>query len=773
MQLLPALAGVTRVLELGAVDDRLRQAAGQAGVERYLGLVAPARLASLRATAPEAACRYHPLTVRTALAHDTDLLVLRPPLVPLLWRAADLQGTRYVAVPVGARHSVEAGLAGAVGRGVRRLRLLGRYDLGDERVDAFEVLRRPAPGTRRYLSPVLGVSGLFTRLAELGVQHAVLRWFEDLPELAPGEDLDLLVADADLDRVHALLAEEPGTVPVDVYSVTGLPGSDFRGMAYYPPDLARQLLSRAVVHPSGAKVPCPEDHLLSLAHHAVYHKGSRSGLPAHEGEPAFPDRDHDYDAVLQELAGRTGVTLPRTLSGLDAHLAERGWRPPGDALRRLAADDPWVATLAPAPAGGGEPPEPVVFLLRERAAEVLGTEELVRLLGRYGFETLRVQPLDAEASRRCAARLRGGNWGRGPFAVSGGPPVEALVCVHYGPRPLPQAEQVRYPRVTNADVLEAKRAVRALVEERISPELRFNALHSSDDAEDAWEYVETALPGHADDLRAEVEERRRAYRTPSPVLQVLSTGRRAKVELVPGPDGPVVRKTFTPGSARHLGRELEARVVLGDLPAVPPVLGAGETWFTSPYYDDLLRPYREQGRLLPLAVVRQMVDVLREVHERGYDLLDAKPDNFLLDRHEGLKVVDFEFLHRYEGDPPPFPVSASFAGLSEAEAEGVDVPVTDRDHDFRWRRWTGLPLSSLLEEQEPRQRLRRGLYRLSPAVRHSPARRALARLRTPLADTRSLLAGSYSRLTAARSAPVLDRLTGGARAGVHDDGGPR
>src|SRR5439155_8684458 len=197
-------------------------------------------------------------------------------------------------------------------------------------------------------------------------------------------------ADDDLAKVRALLAEEPGTIPVDVYSVTGIDGSAFHGVAYYPPPLARHLLERAVVHHSGCRVPAPEDHLYSLAYHALFHKGR------------LADSDHDYAAVLDGLARRVGVEVPLTLDGLDEHLAAVGWRPPVDTIRRLAPGNHWLRHhLSDDDHADDDQPEPAVFLVREQAIDVLGLDEIVRVLRHFGFDPLLVRSLDANARRRC------------------------------------------------------------------------------------------------------------------------------------------------------------------------------------------------------------------------------------------------------------------------------------------------------------------------------------------------------------------------------------
>ena len=95
----------------------------------------------------------------------------------------------------------------------------------------FSVRRRKGHDAARcYVPHALGMSRFLKRLAQQQIRCAVLRWFDSLPDLPPGEDLDLLVDDDGLADVRAILNEGPGIQPCDLYSVTGLPGSDFRKM---------------------------------------------------------------------------------------------------------------------------------------------------------------------------------------------------------------------------------------------------------------------------------------------------------------------------------------------------------------------------------------------------------------------------------------------------------------------------------------------------------------------------------------------------------------
>lgn len=750
MDLNRILRAESRILDVGAPGPELATGLTSQGYQHYLGLVAPSSLPQVRERADGLDHRFHALTSPSQVMRSSaDLLILRRPFGRMLWSLRELRHLQYIAVETGSRSpSVEMYAAQMVGRLTRRITPRGTLTLSDRRFDVLEVETRRPLRPRLYLSEVWGVSGLIRRLNDEGLRYAALRWFETLPDLQPGEDLDLLVADEDLEAVRSMLSEEPGTIPVDLYSETGLPGADYQGAAYYVPEMARQILARVVRHESGCSVPSPRDHLLSLAYHAVYHKGERSGLPSADAD-GFVDPDHDYGSALQGLAERLGTPLPGSLEGIDDYLAQEGWRPPPDALRRLSGSNPWITRRfnanLPRPS---DLPEVSVFLVRERALDFVGIEEIRAVLEAVGFEVLLARQLDGQARQRCADLTRGGNWGGGPFPVSGGGPALAMVAVHHGPREPDSTVREQYPRLTNDDVLLAKVRIRGVIGTRVTPSGIFNPVHSSDDELEAWEYVEAAIPDEVAEVRAAVDARRAAYRTEVPVVRELSRGRRAKVEVVQTSDGLAVRKTFAAGATRYMERELRALRELGPrIDAVPELLETGPNWFTCPYYDntlgDLDRP--RGGRLLPLRVVREMVAVLRSIHELGFDLIDVKPQNFLQDRRDGLKIVDFEFLYSYPGTPPDFAASHSFLGVPD-DFVG-DVPVSAMSYEWRWRRFTGLSLDGLLSAAPWRQHLERATYsaRLVTIGPDSRARRLVRLCRSGLRGSRASLARRYWR----------------------------
>jgi hypothetical protein len=545
-------------------------------------------------------------------------------------------------------------------------------------------VRRPKPVARRYLVPGLTLEQFFDELNTHDVRYVVLRWFETLPDVDPGEDIDLLVADEDLAFVGTLLTSErvpPRRQKFDVYTVSGLSGSDWRGIPYYPPRLAEGLLERSVLLRGRFRVPDAMDHFDSLSYHAVYHKGAASGLPETTGFP-HPTGigEHDYAGVLEEMAASSGLSVPITLKGLDSYLDGKKLRPPLDTLDKLAEHNEWLRDHVDelfGPVDGGVPGL-AVFVLRARAGHLL--ERVCDELRREGFEPLERISLDPATSARVRSAVRGGTWGRGPFPLSGGDPATFVVAYDLSAS-VGDAGSHDPTRVTKA-----KLAIRSRLLADVPPAERYNPLHSSDNARQALDYLGLLHDaGVLPRVQDRIERIRAEMIFPFPVVETLpSRRRRAVTAVVRHPvHGESVCKVFYPSARRFMERELRSRTEFAALPEVPTLLDAGDNWLLMPRYTDTgahvrrRLPTGPRAQLTPRAA-RALARMARSLHQQGAFLLDLTPQNLMTDPEEGLKVLDWEFLQDL---PPGSPAARRGPAASPTvlgrvgDLPDVDVPL--------------------------------------------------------------------------------------------------
>ena len=326
----------------------------------------------------------------------------------------------------------------------------------------------------------------------------MLRWFESLPDREPTGDIDLLVADDDLPQVLQILGSNPAIRPCDLYTPSGLRESSYLKASYYPPLLARRLLTNARSHRGFCQVPCESDYFHSLAYHAIYHKGPDSNLPGSEKYHRHePRSSRDFTSILADMARRLGIDVDISLEGLHAYLVQNDWAPPPDLIVRMAASAPknrWLQELAARENGNlSVDPGLTVFVIRESAVDAGVHEQIIAMVEKHGFMPLARKTLTAAEVRHGAPRMRGGNWGPGPDDHLGGLP--SIVLVAYDPKPLrpSRSQRKRFPLVTNARTL-VKEEIRRQVNESIAPRHPINGVHSSDYGAEAHHFLHTFAP---------------------------------------------------------------------------------------------------------------------------------------------------------------------------------------------------------------------------------------------------------------------------------------
>ena len=565
------------------------------------------------------------------------------------------------------------------------------------------------------------------------MSYSVLRWFDRLPEIEPGEDIDLLVADEHIEVAEQLLqtAAQPDSVPVDLYSVSGLPGTAYSNMAYYPPYLAEALLQRSQKHQGLFRAPCNEDYFLSLAFHALYHKGPTSGLPTRYPEVDVTiDPEHQYAKLLTRLAGELDLPIAVDMENLDAALAERDWRPPMDMLSRLSLRNRWIQRHF---FDELKPIEPdrrglVMFIIRQRAIELGLQDTILRILEARGFHILATKELDEQQSHQIGQRLRGGNWGPGPWPTSGGLPKTVVATCDVIPLPVKEPMRSEQPQVDNARVVSVKLALRKFLNRDLPTDEHANLLHSSDNDHHAWEYVRSTMPEQEAVLADLIRRQHAQFSSRGTVKRDLTRyGSRARIELIEFNGSPAIRKTFRPGNERFLKRELAVMQQLGPLrPEIPPLLDFGDNYFVTPCYEDVMQISEHPNRMLSLDLAKQAINLLRFFYDRGYTIIDFHPGNLLNDRQQGLKIIDFEFVQPYETKPARFEDCYDLAGLP-VEFAGDKPELVDylgSPYERQWLPRIGLSLSSLLNDPRWLQQAKRFQFRARQQAKRAAFRSA-------------------------------------------------
>ncbi len=545
---------------------------------------------------------------------------------------------------------------------------------------------------RQYLSPELGLENFFELLNERKLDYVILRWFDELPFLDLDEDVDLLISDEHIEKVRDLLNERVGILPFDIYSVGGLPGSNFKNIAYYPPYIAETIVDRRELWNSKYFVPSKRHYFLSLMYHAVYHKGEKSGIPAKTGGivKKIP-QDHDYPGVLQQLADETGTALEEiSLESLHQVLEEEGWAPSTDTIRKLiGVSGNWLESIIKSNEHNFEKDgELMVFVVREWAEERQLTPKIIDWFERNGLCLIQAVRLDEEQKRNAAQSMRGGNWGQGPWPVSGGKPSTLLVMYDYHPKPLNAKMKKKYPHVSNEHYL-LKEQLRSEINFSLSKEERANPLHSADDEIEALDYISAVAPDLLQEVRSIVTEWDNAYRTHEKVIaDVSEKKRRAKVEVIEYQGKKAVKKTYKAGKQRFLERE---KFVYGELSKecefIPKLIDSGENYIIVPYLktNKVTESWHIKKQILKRKHKQEIFSINEFFYNKGYALIDFHPGNILL-TSEGLKVIDFEFLYQYKERPPNVRDSFDLNGFPEDFTEDRPYGIFPKQRRNMWKK---------------------------------------------------------------------------------------
>lgn len=368
------------------------------------------------------------------------------------------------------------------------------------------IKRKKSP--RVYIKKGIGRMEFFAILNSRNVQYVLLRWWQDLPLIPEGEDMDILVLDEHRNLLNDLVDHfDNGTgLKCDIYTINGSNYGSHKSLPYFQINLAYKLIQDRILY-RGAFVPSPFSYFASLAYHAIFHKGYESGLSGFDKTQL--EVEHDYTSVLSTERNKLGLKVAITVNGLFDWLDEHDFLPADDTLSKLAEIKPELAVFQKSLYSDIRGGDLIVYVIRERMLE----DDLLAyfkdfLKKEYLFDILDIKVLDAEEQELCRKKIRGGKWDKGPYTFSGGPPVALLLAFDHNPLPLSDLELKLQPRMTNSHNLHAKYEFRDIIANLKLRDGDFNGVHSSDNEQDAWSYISLLGEDYKQKIIVEVENKR-------------------------------------------------------------------------------------------------------------------------------------------------------------------------------------------------------------------------------------------------------------------------
>lgn len=514
-------------------------------------------------------------------------------------------------------------------------------------------------GPRRYIDPRLGVEGFFKRLKEVKVEYVVLRWHKGLPSVDIGEDIDMLVSDSSLEKILMLLnGKYKDGIPCDIYTTSGLEGSDFIGMSYYPPRVSEMILKESILYKDYIKIPSIEHQFLSLAYHCVYHKGLKSGIPRSLGsiiENKNPE--HDYLKILSFLSARANFDVSSiNMDSLHEVLENNQWNPSNDTMERIALvqKNSWMFDkhLEKKVHVDGDLEGLVIFIVRKKGFPFI--TDMVELISQAGFYVLLNDNISSENLNNSIDNIRGGNWKKGIFDESGGDPYGYILA--YDPMPtIPDSSTLRaHPSLSNSKILMVKIEIRKKINLLLDGNITFNSVHSSDNASQAIEYykIVSGLGAPPSNVLLKIQEINISLITPYPILKDLSNNkRRAKVELIELNGTKAICKTFKPYMKSFFDSELTIRSENIDFDQLSTVIRSENNRLILEYYEDysfdhtFFYGFYKRPNFLKPYIIKKIIKSVNELSRRGYHLVDLNRGNVLITKGGGVKFIDLEIYH--------------------------------------------------------------------------------------------------------------------------------
>ena len=337
------------------------------------------------------------------------------------------------------------------------------------------------------------LEGFFEELDRKNIRYVVLRWFDSLPNIGKGNDIDLLVDDDSFFKVRRVAkgARRNGNFTIlDIYSVSNLVAN----YSYYSPRLGKRILDNRVINEKNIWIPDPENYFFSLAYHVLFHKGFNSGVRScYRSERTEINTKHDYVATLLALAKKANIKfpMPATMEGIEQVLKDNDWLPPLDVYFRRSKTNRWVYCRVQdvLPDRWKKNKGLAVFIVRDKAVGII--KELLKVkIKSSGASVIREVTLTDEQAERFMEETRGGDWGIRSVQKSNAGLARLVIVASMKETDEDDTYETAPQGVVEYEwVKRIKREVRDVYTNKISITKKYHIMHTSDNGVEASCYV--------------------------------------------------------------------------------------------------------------------------------------------------------------------------------------------------------------------------------------------------------------------------------------------
>ena len=525
------------------------------------------------------------------------------------------------------------------------------------------------------------VEEFFEELNRRKLNYVVLRWFEELPSVPHGEDIDILVSDAHFECVRELCNPyDNGNQKIDLYSASGKYGTNYKGTAYLTSKLANSTLASAYVGDNGVRRPSDEMYFLALCYHIVFHKGMKSGLAFNKDEKdKFSLPEHNYYEILCEykdtyLNSNKEISMERLFRLLQQH----EFIPETDSINLLGRDDAWIRRLLPQnddrlSIGG----ELIVFVLRDWLRSTGREADVLEELKNQKLHIIDVITPNKSEIKLITEKVRGGNWGKGPYARSGGKPYKLVVAFDYNPNFVGSLK-------INSN-LNAKIRIRDKINQKLFFWQQVNCIHSSDTEIEALEYLSLLNPKIQSNIKQKVSAVRSSdyFHNYEVIRSLTPNGRRSKTELIRYNGQIAILKSYRPECRSYLESELVAyEFISKKCNHIPRLLSKTNNGIIIEYVHNILDNCTNKKRIEKIrSHADEIVDFMKLFYDNNYCIIGFYPGNILITDKDEIKFIDFEFVNEYKLKPQYFRYSYDIVGVPN-DYQGA-IPVGDKNHSIR------------------------------------------------------------------------------------------